>query len=214
MFFITILFACNGVSTEEEIHNHLEKAVSLESDFVDKQNEITQLEVREQEIYSEIINLDMEEYKEITELSEEAITIIEERASLIEVEKESIDASQEEFNKIEELISKLDNEALKKKAHSMYDTMQNRYQSYTSLHEAYNESLKLEKELYNMLQTENLEQEELTNHIHKTNESYQSVLEANDNFNQYTVKYNELKKEFYELADLNVTFKEDDAANA
>nr|WP_245831814.1 YkyA family protein [Oceanobacillus senegalensis] len=59
-----------------------------------------------------------------------------------------------------------------------------------------------------MLQREDLKQEELTDHINKINDSYQKVLDANKEFNQYTVEYNELKKEFYQAAGLEVTFDE------
>ena len=205
---IILLSACSGESTEEKIHNHLEEAVALEQDFEDVQSEITKLEKQEQELYSQIIDLGMDEFDKIKELSDEAIGVIDERAEKITAEKESIEASQEEFNQTKDLIENLEDGDLKNKALSMYDVMEKRYKAYDTLNGAYSESLKLEKELYAMLKKEDLQQEELTGQINKINESYEQVLNANDQFNEATVEYNALKKEFYEQAGIEVTYEE------
>ncbi len=213
MSFIVILSACNNTTVEEEIHIHLEEAVRLEADFENQQSEITQLEMEEQEIYNEIIDLGMDEFDQITDLSERAIENINTRTNLIALEKESIQASQKEFQKIEGLMEDITDEEVKSKANSMFEVMNNRYTSYEQLNESYLDSLELESELYEMLQREELKQEELTEHINKINDSYQKVLDANEQFNQYTVKYNELKKEFYDLAGIDVSFEENPTTN-
>ncbi|HLR41472.1 MAG TPA: YkyA family protein, partial [Virgibacillus sp.] len=160
---VTFLTACNSGSTEEKIHGHLEEAVTIEADFEKHQNEITDLEKKEQELYSEIIDLSSEEFDEIRQASQEATEIIDERTDKIELEKESIEASQDEFEKTDQLIDKLEDEKAQDKGKEMYDVMMERYKSYENLYEAYTKSLKLEKELYTMLQKEDVEQEDLTN---------------------------------------------------
>lgn len=211
--FFTVLSACSGESTQEKIHNHLEEAVALEQDFEDIQSEITELEKQEQELYSQIIALGMDDFDKIKKLSDEAVGVIDERADKISKEKDSIEASQEEFNKIQDLIENLEDEDLKSKAQSMYEVMEGRYQAYNTLNSAYSESLNLERELYTMLQHEDLQQEDLTDQIDKINESYEQVLKANDQFNEATVEYNALKKEFYEQAGIDVTYEENPSAS-
>ncbi|WP_404452451.1 YkyA family protein [Virgibacillus necropolis] len=206
---IAMLSACSGASTSEKIYDHLEKAVTLEEAFEKQQDEIVKLEKKEQELYSKLINLGMDEFDKIKSVAQEAIGVIEKRKDKIEVEKESIDASKEEFNKVKELIGELEEEKAKEKANKMYDVMMDRYDAYYKLNEAYTQSLKLEKELYSMLQKKDLKQETLTKHIKKINESYKKVLEANENFNTYTEKYNKLKKEFYEAAKIEVKYEEE-----
>ena len=88
--FLIILSACSGGRVEEQIHSHLEETVVLEQEFEAQQSEITELEKQEQEIYAQVIDLSMEEFDEITELSQEAIKIIEERSEKIDAERESI----------------------------------------------------------------------------------------------------------------------------
>lgn len=203
---IAILSAC-GQSTKEKIHNHFEEAVSLEEGFEKQQKQITDLEKQEQELYGKIIDLGMEDFDQIQDLSQQAIKVIDQRSENLKLEKESIDASKEAFNKTEKLIGELNEDKVKVKANKLYKVMNDRYSAYDNLHKAYTKSLKLEKEMYTMLQKEEIEQEELTDQITSINESYELVLDANDQFNEDTNDYNELKKEFYKIAEINVSYE-------
>ncbi|WP_067725752.1 YkyA family protein [Oceanobacillus damuensis] len=205
---LTLIAACNSQSTEEQIHSHLEEAVALEADFEEQQGAITDLEIQEQEIYNQIIDLGMDDFDQITELSDQALEIIDEREEKIGIEKQSIEASQEEFAAVETLISDIEDPDVKEKAENMYDVMNNRYLAYSELNEAYMNSLELERELYTMLKQEDIEQEDLTAHINSINDSYEQVLNSNDQFNNHTVEYNALKKEFYDAAGLEVSYEE------
>lgn len=214
LFFIVfiiflLLSACSGTSASEQIYDHLEKAVTLEETFEKQQDSIVELEKKEQEIYAQIIDLGMDQFEKIKELSKQAIDTIEKRSEKIELEKESIHASKEEFAKIESTLEELEDKEVKKKAEKMYSVMMDRYATYDELNDAYSNSLELEKELYTMLQKEDLEQKALTNHIKKVNKSYEKVIKANDNFNTYTTEYNELKEDFYEAAGVNVEYEND-----
>lgn len=210
---IIVLAACGEDSTEDKMYEHLEEAVSSESEFEKQQEPIVELEQKEQSLYAEIIDLGMDDLDEIKELSEEAIDTIEERSDKIAKEKESMDASKKEFEKINDMIDKLDDEKKQEKAEKMYDTMIKRYDVYSTLNSSYKDSLGLEEEMYTMLADEDVEQDELTEQISKVNDSYQDVLEANEGFNSYTEKYNEHKKEFYKAADLEVDHKESPSDN-
>ncbi|MGY0692238.1 YkyA family protein [Virgibacillus sp. FSP13] len=202
------LVACSGSSTKEKIYDHLEEAVTLEEAFEKQQDTIVDLEKNEQQLYGKIIDLGMDDFDKIKDLSQQAIETIEKRSKKVELEKESITASKEEFIKTEDLIDELEDKKTRDKAEKMYDVMMNRYQAYDSLNKAYTTSLKLEKELYTMLQKKDIEQETLTEHITKINDSYQEVLEANKDFNTHTTKYNKLKQEFYKVADIEVEYED------
>ncbi|WP_026905970.1 YkyA family protein [Paucisalibacillus globulus] len=205
-----LLLAGCGNSPETQIYNHLEAAVQLEDNFQKQQDGITKLEQEEQGLYKEIIELGIEEMDKIQELTNKAIASIEERSEKIKLEKESLDASREEFEKSEDLIKEIKDEEVKEKALSMYEAMINRFEAYETLNKTYNESLTLEKELYEKFLQEALEEEELQAHIEKVNLKYQEVIKANDTFNKLTMDYNELKKSFYETAEINVKYVESD----
>lgn len=203
---IILLNACGSETTEEQIHQYLEEAVELEEDFLTYEEEIASLEQEEQDIYETITDLD--DFSRIKELSKEALDIIQERSDKLNQERDSIEASEEAFQKSKPLIADLDEKNVRKKAIEMYDVMNERYEAYAHLYELYKDSLSLEEELYTFLQEKDAEPKDVTNKIADINEYYEEIHDATEAFSTYTTRYNELKKEFYDIADLDVTFNE------
>lgn len=204
-----MLTACSGQSTTEEMYDHMEEAVSLEENFEEQQDTIAKLEQQEKEIYNQIINLGTSEFDKIKELSKKALDLIDQRAEKLKLEKESITAAKEEFTKIEPLIEDIEEKAIKEKGNQLYTTMSERYSAYKDINKAYTEALKLDKELYEMLQKKELKEEDLKKQIEEINQSYDKVLTANKTFNDKTKQYNQQKQKFYELAGLNVEYETD-----
>ncbi|TQS75708.1 hypothetical protein DX933_05390 [Ornithinibacillus gellani] len=213
VFFATgllmFLSAC-GDSPSDKIYEHLEESVSLEKGFGEQQEPITELEQQEQELYSEIIDLKMDEFDKIKKLSQEALKLIDQRAEKLSLEKESIDQAKEEFLKTESFIAELEDDAAKKKATEMYDKMVERFDVYDKLYQNYEASIKLEKKLYETFQQEDVEQDELKTQLDAINESYEKILKGNDQFNETTEEFNDLKKEFYEAAEIDVVYNNDE----
>lgn len=202
---LLLLVACSGQSTEDKIHEHLEEAVNLEQDFTDQQSVITELEEKEQDIYDDIIELSMDEFDTIKELATEAIEVIQELGEKVDLEKESLNASKEEFVKIKDLIDELEDEAVKEKTQELYDVMIKRFDAYESLNEAYVNSLNTRKDLYELVQKEDATQEELSEKVTLINSDYEKVIEENEVFNENTESFNNLKKEFYDVAGIDAT---------
>lgn len=213
VFFATgllmFLSAC-GDSPSDKIYEHLEESVSLEKGFGEQQEPITELEQQEQELYSEIIDLKMDEFDKIKKLSQEALKLIDQRTEKLSLEKESIDQAKEEFLKTESFIAELEDDAAKKKATEMYDKMVERFDVYDKLYQNYEASIKLEKKLYETFQQEDVEQDELKTQLDAINESYEKILKGNDQFNETTEEFNDLKKEFYEAAEIDVVYNNDE----
>lgn len=208
---LILLGACSGEgsTTEDEIYDHLEEAVNLEKDFKEKQTTITELEEHEQDIYGKILELDMDEFDEIKALSTEAISVLDELGETIDIEEESLAASKEEYEKIEALIDNLEEEMVKEKAEELYETMQKRFASYDNLNEAYMGSLETGKELYSLVQDEDATQEKISEKTTTINDYYETVIEENETFNSYTDTFNNLKKEFYDAADIETSYEKD-----
>ncbi len=204
------LSACSGKSAQEEIYDHLEKAVSLEDGFREQQDPLVDLENKENKLYNQIVDLSMDKFDKIKDLSKQASEIVDKRKEKLELEKESIDAAKEEFDKIKPLISEIDEDKkeAKENAKDLYKTMQDRYDAYQNLYSSYKDSLKLDSALYDMLQNKDLKEEDLQKQIEKINNNYDKVTQANKKFNQYTEEYNQLKKDFYKSAGMKVTYEE------
>ncbi len=205
---IPLIVAGCGDTPESQIYNQLEEAVQLEEGFQQQQEAITQLETKEHDLYNQIIELGIDEFDKIKDLAQQALTSIEERTEKIKMEKESLATSREAFTKVESFVQDIKDTEVKEKAEKLYDTMISRYDAYDKLNKAYNESLSLEKQLYEMLQLEDLDQAALQEQIEKINVKYQEIIKANEEFNSFTNEYNELKKGFYEQANINVKYVE------
>lgn len=201
-----------GLATEEEIYNHLEKAVSLETVFEEQQQPLVELETKEQNLYEKIIQLGMSEFDEIKVLSKQALAIIDEREARIEKEKESINASEQEFLLIESKVEKIKETGVKQKAEELLKAMKNRYETYDLLYGHYKEAILLDRQLYDMFQQEDLTLQQLEEQINKINEMYDNIVKANEKFNELTDTYNVKKREFYEAAGLDVVFNNNETS--
>src|SRR5690625_899973 len=108
------------------------------------------------------------------------------------------------------MIEKLEEKDMKNNAEEMNKVRIERYYAYVKLHETYLETLDLEEALYLLFQNDELEQEELLEQITLVNDSYEKFLDENKSFNEATATYNTLKEEFYQVADLDVRFEENE----
>ncbi len=205
--FSLLLTGCtNGESPEQEIFQTLEKVVELEASFEEQQEPLLKLEKEESAIYEEILSLGMKEFDQIVKLSQEGLGLVEQKEAALEEEKKSIEAAREQFEEVKASIESLEDEELKKDAQSLYQLMEQRYEAYMTLWNHYKESMVIEKDMYELFQTEDLTLEELQMQINNLNEKYDKINEANDSFNEYTEQYNEAKLEFYKKAGLDVTY--------
>lgn len=204
---ILLLTAC-GENATETIYDHLENAAQIEKEGFEVQQEpLVQAEEHEANLYNQIMELDMEQFEEIVSLADEAIESIEKRRELSANEKQSIEEGYEEFLAANEAFTALEEEPLADLSQTLKEAMEARYESYQKLYEVYAETLDLDEQLYNLLKTEDLDVETLTNQVEETNAKYEEFQEATDLFNEHTNTYNDAKQAFYEASDLDVRFE-------
>lgn len=193
------------VSPVENMYTTLEAVVTEENGFNEQQDPLTELEMKEHELYQQIISLSKKEFDQIVLLSKEAFSVVEAREEKIELERQSMINSKEKFKEALDLLLTIEDENLKQQAEALVETMNSRYEAHENLYEAYKKGIGLDKELYTILQDENLTLEQLETKINEINEAYQAVLSANEEFNSLTKEYNESKQSFYEAAGMEVT---------
>uniref|UniRef100_A0A1S2LG25 Cell-wall binding lipoprotein n=1 Tax=Anaerobacillus isosaccharinicus TaxID=1532552 RepID=A0A1S2LG25_9BACI len=201
---LILVVGCTKVNPAEDIYHHLEKAVSLEAAFEQQQEPLSKAENDEYELYDQILGLaDLEEIKVLAVKAEELAVS---RKSMIETERDSIDEAFQEFSQITPIIETIENEELLKIANELVAIMDKRYQTYMELYNEYKVAIDLDLELYKLIQKEDLTIDELEAQHEKVNSSYEMVNGFKDQFNQYTIQYNDLKRNFYDLADLEVVY--------
>ncbi|CAN7446276.1 YkyA family protein [Rossellomorea sp. LjRoot5] len=202
---IFVLMGCvGGSSPEENVYKVLEETVAKESQYVKVQKPLQELEEKEQEIYTKIMDLGMKEFEQIVKLSDEALDNIDKRKEKIEKERESMSEAKKEFAKADDYIDEIESDDLKKEAKKLEDTMEERYQLHEKLTASYLKALSLDKELYNMFKKKDLTMEELEKQISSINEQYEKIVKFNGDYNTKTEEFNKLKQEFYSKAELDV----------
>ncbi|SHM88404.1 YkyA family protein [Gracilibacillus kekensis] len=206
-FLLTLfLVGCSGETVANDMYNHLEETVEIEKTFVEQQEPFMELEQEEQDLYNQIIELSADEMDKITSLSEKAITTIDERKELLQTELESMEAAEQEFSQVNDYVEDLEEDP-KSIASDMIQTMEERYNTYGQLNEAYHASLDQDKVLYELFMDEELTEEDLRSQIETVNNSYDKVTEINNKFNELTDQYNQLKEDFYQSVELNVVYE-------
>ncbi|WP_161568300.1 YkyA family protein [Anaerobacillus alkaliphilus] len=205
LILIFLISGCTKVNPAEDIYHHLEKAVSLEAAFEEQQEPLSKAENEEYELYDEILTL--ANLEEIQTLANQAEQIALSRKEMIEKEKASIEEAYSEFTQVHPIIETIENEELSRSATELVTVMEKRYKTYTELYNEYRNAIDLDIELYQLVQKEDLTIDELEAQHDKVNSSYEAVNKLKDQFNTYTIKYNELKRSFYELAELEVVYQ-------
>lgn len=201
-----VLIGCSGQSVAHDMYDHLEKTAELEQPFAEQQEDFANLENEEQDLYNQMIELSADEMDEINSLSEQALATIEERIELLTVEKESMEEAEAEFAKVKEIVGDLE-EDQQESANALIETMDQRYDTYKQINDAYAAALDHNTTLYELMMDEDLTEEELKDQVDVVNQAYDEIISLNDEFNEYTDTYNEQKRAFYEATDLNVSFE-------
>jgi Putative cell-wall binding lipoprotein len=191
-------------STADKLYKALENVAAAEKQFEDQQEPLKILESQEREIYKKIMKLGMKQHDEIVKLADEALVMVEKREAHIKKETDSIKQSEEEFKKVGVIKERLVDTEQKKKADELNEIMLKRYQAHEQLTNLYSDALVKDKELYKMLKDKNISFEELEKQVITLNETYQKVLNLNEEFNTLTVQYNAKKLEFYQSAGLQI----------
>ncbi|MBS4217902.1 YkyA family protein [Bacillus sp. FJAT-49711] len=197
-----ILSACS--STEKNIYQTLEETAAKEADFEKQQEPLKKLEANEKELFDQIMDLGMKEFDQISKLADDALTNLDQREEHMKKEKQSLEESKKEFQLASEEFDKIKDEKLQKQADELQELMNNRYESYDKLFSSYMNGLAEDKKIYEMIKNEDLKIEDLQAQIEASNEAYESVFEANSQFNEQTKKFNEAKLKFYKDSGLNI----------
>lgn len=199
-----ILTGCMGQDPVDSLHHSLEKAAESEKPFLEEQKTLEELEAKENQLYDDVMQLNMDDYKKIVALSNEALGNISKREEHLKVENESIKKSESEFEEAKTSAEHIKDKHIKEKANAATSQMEKRYSSYDSMYEEYNKALQLDKKLYMQLKDKNLTRDDLDQQIDKVNASYEKVLKYSGEFNEQTEKYNKAREDLYDAAGYHV----------
>lgn len=204
MVLALLLFIAGCSSLEDQLYQTLEEVVSKEKGFEKQQKPLAELEVKEKELFDEMMQLGMKEFDQITDLADQALENLNKREQLLASEQKAMDNSKKEFNKMSNYIKKINDDEVKEKVQKLYQLMEERYESHEQLIVAYEELIEEDRKIYEMVKDKDLELEQLTSQIDEANQALESVNEVSDQFNKQTDTFNELKLELYEEIGMKV----------
>lgn len=204
--FISIVFlsACGG-SIEEKLHANLEEIVEIEesNENVETMNEI---EKKNKALLADLAKLTDQDFKEIKLQSDELININDQLKDSLNTEKEFINKTQKEFEKNKSLIEKIEEAEPKETGLEMYEAMNNRYKTYNEFVDEYLEVIEKRYKLFELIKDKASNSEDFFQQLEAINSQSEQALELNKKMNKQTEKYNGLKKDLYNLMDLNVKY--------
>lgn len=202
---IVLLSGC-GSSIEEKIHTNLEEAVNIE-ESKEVTNKIHKLETKNNELFNNIASLNDEKLDDINKLSKEAIEINKKLKESLDDEQVIFNDAKKEFEKSESLIKKVE-DTEKKLGLKMYGLMSDRYDKYDEFVEEYNKLADERINFFEIIKEKEVEEEKVLNQVKKINKHNEQVINLNNDVNEKTQKYNELKKDFYNVLDIKVEYEE------
>ncbi|MCD8501956.1 MAG: YkyA family protein [Bacillaceae bacterium] len=200
-----LVTGCAKENLAEKVYHHLEAAVNIEKPFTEQQKPLAEAETKEYEIYEEILRLSNME--EIAQQIAIVKGLANSRLEMLEIEKEGIEAAYAEFLSVIPIVEEIEDGELKIAGENLIDAMEQRHDTYQLLYDNYLIAIGLDLELYELILEEDLTIEQLQQQHELVNTTYEIVNQYKDDFNNYTNIYNERKKDFYLLADLNVIFE-------
>ncbi|KAF1680987.1 MULTISPECIES: YkyA family protein [Bacillus] len=199
-----ILTGCMGQDPVDLFHHSLEKAAESEKPFQEEQKTLKELESSENQLYNDAMKLNMDDYKKIAALSEEALKNVSKREEHLKIEGDSIKKSKAEFEEAKTYAEQMKDDQIKEKADAAATHMKQRYTSYDAMYKEYKKSLQLNKKLYMQLKDKDLTRNDLDKQIDKVNASYEKVLKYSGEFNEQTEKYNKAREDLYDAAGYHV----------
>jgi chromosome segregation ATPase len=201
IWLIAVLFlvtSCNKLANEEVL-SAFQKIGKYESSVVEQQEKLNELEQKQNQLYDRIMSYGMKRFTMVAQLSKESLELIEERDKHIEKEYKAIQSAKKQINTIKKKIDQFHDENIRRQINRLVNIAEKRYETYDNLYLHYKEMLSLEKELYILLQNKYVAPEQLQQQINLMNEQYKELVSINDQFNEYTEKYNKEKKQLYNM---------------
>ncbi|WP_313891434.1 YkyA family protein [Psychrobacillus sp.] len=196
--FLTLLSACSfGESTNQKLSNILTTIYESEADYRGVQSELVGFEKKEQTNFQRMMELTQEQKEELTKLVDETEKLLGERLTLVEKEAASIKLASDKMVDLEKLISEVKEEKEKTALKQIEEVLKNRYASYEELTAQYNSLASLQEDLYSLLIEEGSEMTSIQEKVQEVNAQNEVVQKHVEQFNELTVRLNEVKEEVF-----------------
>lgn len=198
-----LLSACSmgASSSEEKLSASLEKVYEEEQGYRDAQQQLAELEKKEQSTFNAAMELTQQQKDDVALKVEELKASLTERLTLLNEENESIGKAQDSLTSFEDLVEDTKDEAVKTSLQDLKISIEERYEAHEVVSNEYQKLTDLQITLYDMLEDEETEQAQLQEQVILVNKQNDVVQSAINAFNEATKKLNEMKSSVYDSLD-------------
>lgn len=196
---VFILTACNDEIDElETFYVKFQETLDVESEISDISEDFNRLENRRGQIQED---LSAAERSELSDMSESLAENTAERLELINQEESVMEESRAVAEASEALVEDISNEDYRQQAEALISAADDRYANHEELMKAFKSVLSGEEELFEYLQDEDLNQDDIDDHINTLNEEYEGLSVLQEEYTTATDRLNEVKNEVYAILD-------------
>lgn len=198
--FLLFLTGCpSDDKHSKKINNKIKETAELEKDFVENQEELNKVREKAQQVYNDLINLDIKNTDVIHQKIKEANTYTKKQLDLIEKAEDNFQKAYKEHALIEKSINKIKNKEQRKQASKLLSIMEQRKNSIEVFFEDYRTKLDIQNTFYRQLDEDRPRVENLSEQIFHINECNKGIEEAIQRFNKHTEQYNQAKNEYFQV---------------
>lgn len=188
-----VLSGCTSDSSiEKQLSATLTKMNNAEQVYQDVQDELTELEKTEQELFNQTMQMTQQQLDELKIKVAELEELLGQRLTHIEGEEKSISKASKSVDELDAILEQVD-ETSGKGLEELKSAVTNRYELHSAFVFEYKKLISLQKELYGMLIAEEVELKVLQNKVGEVNEQNELAQLAVVAFNDATAKVNVLK---------------------
>lgn len=194
--FLILLSGCQSDQKQaDKIHNILEEAAPFEKNFTTNLSDLSVAREQAQTVYMELIQLDIDDKKNISQKIDAAHTYTNEQQKLLKEARENYQKAYQQAITIEKPIEKLKDKGQKKQASRLFTIINEKKKLMDTFFEDYHDHLELQKAFYQQLEDENFNLETLNEQINGINDRLQNMGEIIQQFNQYTQQFIEAEND-------------------
>lgn len=199
-FILSVTLVLSGCysdsSIEKQMSVTLTKMNKAEQVYQDVQGELTVLEKSEQEVFNQAMELTQQQLNELEIKVAELEELQVKRLTHIEGEEKSIRKASKFVDELDAIIEQVDGN-VGKVLEELKRAVTNRYDLHSAFVVEYKKLTSLQKELYRMLISEEVELKGLKDKVGEVNEQNELVQLAVNSFNDATLKLNVLREDFF-----------------
>lgn len=194
-----LLSGCSfGSSTDEELVKVLTEMNDAEEASSGAQEELNKLEQSEQALFNKMMDLTQEEQEELKTKVTEIEELLKQRLTFIEEEEASVKKAKESVKSLDNIVGKVE-DAEKGEVEELRDTVNDRYELHSVFIEAYKKLTDSQQLLYTMLLEEDADLATLEEQVDEVNKNNEIVKSSIEDFNEATIKLNQLKDDTFSL---------------